>query len=67
MADTVYELYRSGKVVWVEDELTREVLTILWGPCRFHVAIGGSKDGVAALVAGAPMSLGSVKKSVSGS
>jgi hypothetical protein len=57
MADTVYELYRSGKVVWVEDELTREVLTILWGPCRFHVAIGGSKDGVAALVAGAPMSL----------
>jgi hypothetical protein len=54
MAETVYELYRNANVVWVEDELTREVLTILWGPCRLHVAVAGSKSGVGALVAGAP-------------
>lgn len=57
MVDTVYELYRSAVVVWVEDELTREVLTILWGSCRLHVAIAGSKAGVSALVAGAPPAL----------
>lgn len=57
MADTVYELYRSAPVVWVEDDLTREVLTILWGPCRLHVAVAGSKAGVGAMVRGAPPSL----------
>ena len=57
MLSTVYELYRSATVVWVEDELTREVLTILWGPCRLHLAVAGSKAGVSALVAGAPPAL----------
>jgi|JI10StandDraft_1071094.scaffolds.fasta_scaffold82090_3 hypothetical protein len=57
MANTVYELYRSAPVVWVEDDLTREVLTILWGSCRLHVAVAGSKAGVGALVKGAPPSL----------
>ena len=57
MASTVYELYRSAKVVWVEDELTREVLTILWGSCPLHVAVAGNKNVVAALVAAAPSSV----------
>jgi hypothetical protein len=57
MTDTVYTLYRDRPVVWVEDDLTREVLTILWGPCRLHVAVAGSKSGVGALVKGAPPSL----------
>ncbi len=57
MTTTVYELYRGAPVVWVEDDLTREVLTILWGYCRLHVAVAGSKAGVGALVRGAPPSL----------
>lgn len=57
MADTVYELYRNAIIVWVEDELTREVLTILWGACPLHLAVASSRAGVRALVAGAPPKL----------
>lgn len=53
--NSVYDLYRDRVVLWVEDELTREALTMLWGPTPgVAVAIAGSKDGVRALVNGAP-------------
>ncbi len=52
--DSVYDLYRNSPVVWVEDELTRDVLVTLWGPARIAVAVAGTKSGVRALVQGAP-------------
>jgi hypothetical protein len=52
--DSVYDLYRNSPVVWVEDELTRDVLVTLWGPSRIAVAVAGTKNGVRALVQGAP-------------
>lgn len=55
LPNSVYDLYRDRAVLWVEDELTREALTMLWGPTPgVAVAIAGSKDGVRALVSATP-------------
>lgn len=50
---TVFDLYRSPLNVWVEDNLTREILTELWQDSQLHVLNGGGGEGVRHLVKGA--------------
>lgn len=49
-ATTVFDLYRSRLNVWVEDNLTREVITELWQDSQLHVLNAGGGDGVRHLV-----------------
>jgi hypothetical protein len=51
---SLHELYRGQITVWVEDEITREFLTILWALPKVSVWVGHSKDGVKHLVDSVP-------------
>jgi len=51
---TVLDLYKAKCTLWVEDELTRLVLTEFWQDTDIHVVTAGGSHGVRALVGGAP-------------
>lgn len=51
---TIFELYAAKCTLWVEDDLTRRLLTTFWMDNEIRVLNAGSGDGVAALVLGAP-------------
>jgi len=54
MKTTVLDLYRGRLSVWVEDELSREVLTLLWQDAQINVLVARGKAGVQALVGSRP-------------
>jgi hypothetical protein len=54
---SVYDLYRGKASLWVEDELTRESLSELWGNSGIGIHVANSKDAVKHMVAGTPKKL----------
>lgn len=54
MKTTLLDLYRSPVCVWVEDQLTHDVLTRLWPD--IHVLVGNGKEGALHMVRSVPRS-----------
>jgi len=49
-ATTIFDLYRGRLNVWVEDDLTRVILTDTWQDRNFHVLSAGGSEAVRYMV-----------------